>query len=237
MNSKGLLTLALSVAGSALLFGETPRLPPAPANPPAPSVQAPLDPGYADFIKVCKTAPPARGGRGPGGNRGGGRGPAPAACVRDATTTEIPGVIAAGQKWTFVWQQAGNNGDGIVGLNDGSLLLAQNDSSAVLKLDKNGKTSVAYSDTHTGGALSMSPKGNLFIVERGLHARIEQLAPQRKMVADSFQGEPIDCIGGVINDLTADSKGGLYFTMGGLFHVDPKGTITRYGEMLTTNGV
>ena len=73
------------------------------------------------------------------------------------------------------WQQAGNNGDGIVGLNDGSLLLAQNDSSAVLKLDKNGKTSVAYSDTHTGGALSMSPKGDLFIVERGLHARIEQL--------------------------------------------------------------
>ena len=57
------------------------------------------------------------------------------------------------------------------------------------------------------------------------------------MVADSFQGEPIDCIGGVINDLTADSKGGLYFTMGRLFHVDPKGTITRYGENLTTNGV
>ena len=45
MNSKGLLTVALSVAGSTLLFGEAPRLPPAPANAPAPSVQAPLDPG------------------------------------------------------------------------------------------------------------------------------------------------------------------------------------------------
>ena len=187
---------------------------------------------------MCKTPPPGRGGRAGGPARGGagGRGPQ-APGPREYTVTEIPGVIAAGQKWNFVWQQAGNNGDGIVGLNDGSLLLAQNDSSAVLKLDKNGKTSVAYSDTHTGGALSMSPKGNLYIVERGLHARIEQLAPQRKMVADSFQGEPIDCIGGVINDLTADSKGGLYFTMGGLFHVDPKGTITRYGEILTTNGV
>jgi len=50
-------------------------------------------------------------------------------------------------------------------------------------------------------------------------------------------GDPIDCLGGVINDLTADSRGGVYFTMGGLFHVDAKGTITRYGENLTTNGI
>jgi sugar lactone lactonase YvrE len=240
MTSKGILTTALSVLGATALLAqaEAPRLPAPPANPPAPSLQSAADPGYAALIAMCKTPPPGRGGRAGGPARGGagGRGPQ-APGPREYAVTEIPGVIAAGQKWKFIWQQAGNNGDGIVGLNDGSLLLAQNDSSAVLKLDKNGKASVAYSDTHTGGALSMSPKGNLYIVERGLHARIEQLAPQRKMVADSFQGEPIDCIGGVINDLTADSKGGLYFTMGGLFHVDLKGTITRYGENLTTNGV
>jgi sugar lactone lactonase YvrE len=41
----------------------------------------------------------------------------------------------------------------------------------------------------------------------------------------------------VINDLTADSKGGVYFTMGGLFHADQKGNVTRYGENLRTNGV
>jgi gluconolactonase len=238
MKSKGLLTLALSVAGATLLFGEAPRLPPAPANAPAPSVQAPLDPGYAALTAMCKTAPPARGGRGPGGNRGGARGPAPAASEKDVAATEIPGVVAAGAKWTFVWQQAGNNGDGIVGTNDGGLLLAQNDSSAVLKLDSKGKPSVAYRDTHTGGALSMSAKGNrTFLVERGLHQRIEQLTPQRKVFADMFNGEPIDCIGGVINDIVADSKGGVYFTMGGLFHADPSGKITRYGENLTTNGV
>src|SRR4249919_3897717 len=89
MNSKGMLTLALSVAGSALVFGEAPRLPPAPANAPAPSVQAPADPGYAALTGMCKTAPPARGGRGPGGNRGGGRGPAPAAGEKDVAATEI----------------------------------------------------------------------------------------------------------------------------------------------------
>jgi gluconolactonase len=238
MRSTGILTLALTAIGAAVALAqnEAPRLPPAAANPPAPSLQSAADPGYAALIAACKTPPPGRGGRAGGPARGGGPGRGPQG-PREYAVTEIPGVIAAGQKWKFVWQQAGNNGDGIVGLNDGSLLLAQNDSSAVLKLDKNGKPSVAYSDTHTGGALSMSPKGNLFIVERGLHARIEQLAPQRKVVADSFQGDPIDCIGGVINDLTADSKGGVYFTMGGLFYVDPKGTITRYGENLTTNGV
>jgi len=117
------------------------------------------------------------------------------------------------------------------------VLLAQNDSSKVVRLDKNGKPSVSYSDTHTGGALSMSPKGNLFIVVRGLRMKVEQLAPQRRVLADSFQGEPLDCVGPVINDLTADSRGGVYFTMGGLFYADAKGAVTRYGENLTTNGV
>jgi gluconolactonase len=231
-NPLGIATLCL--AGAAVVFAqaEPPRLPPAAANAPAPSLQSAVDPGYAALIATCKTPPPGRGGRAGGPARGGGpgRGPQAPQGVREYAVTEIPGVIAAGQKWTFQWQQAGNNGDGIVGLNDGTLLLAQNDSSAVLKLDKNGKTTVAYADTHTGGALSMSKKGDLFIVERGLNARIEQLAPKRRVLADKYNGDPIDCIGGVINDLTADSKGGVYFTMGGVFYASASGVITKYGD-------
>ena len=52
-----------------------------------------------------------------------------------------------------------------------------------------------------------------------------------------YNGEPLDCLGGVINDLVADSKGGVYFTMGGLFYAAPDGKVTRYGENLTTNGI
>jgi sugar lactone lactonase YvrE len=89
------------------------------------------------------------------------------------------------------------------------------------------KPSIAYTDTHTGGALSMSSKGDLFIVEHGLRMKVEQLAPQRRLLTDSFQGEPLDCLGGVINDVTADSRGGVYFTMGGLFYADPQGVVTR----------
>ena len=110
---------------------------------------------------------------------------------------------------------------------DGSLLIAQNDSSAVLKLTPEDKTTVAWANTRTGGALSVSAKGNTFIVERGLHQRIEQLTPVRKIHADMFGGEPLDCIGGVINDIVADGKGGVYFTMGGLFYADKSGNVGR----------
>ena len=239
MTSKGIFTLAFCFAGSvaALAQNQPPRLPPPPANPPAPSVQAPADPGYAALIAMCKTPPAGRGG---GGGRGGagraGGAPAQVPGIREYKVEAIPGVIAAGQQWKFLWQEVGNNGDGIVGTDDGALLLAQNDNSKVLKLDKDGKTSVAYSDTHTGGALSMNKKKAMFIVERGLRANVTQLTPQRKLLADSYQGEPLDCIGGVINDLTADSKGGVYFTMGGVYYADPKGVVTKYGNT-TPNGI
>ena len=150
--------------------------------------------------------------------------------IRDYTVTEIPGVIAAGQKWKFLWQEAGNNGDGIVGTDDGGLLLAQNDNSKVRQTRQDGRPTVAYSDTHTGGALSINKKGAIFIVQRGLRATVTQLAPQRRVLANSYQGDPLDCIGGVINDLTADSRGGAYFTMGGVYYADPKGVVTKYGR-------
>ena len=240
MTSKALLTTAACVLGSAVAFAQSlpPRVPATPYT--AKSVQAPIDPGYAEVTKTCKTPPPARGG---GAGRGGPGGPgraggpaAPAAGVREYKVTEIPGVIAAGQQWTFLWQEVGNNGDGIL-WGKGGLLLAQNDNSQVLKMTDKGKVSVAFRDTHTGGALSMSPKGALFMVQRGLRQNVTQLEPQRKILADKYNGEPLDCVGGVINDLTADSKGGVYYTMGGVYHVSASGTVTKYGENITPNGI
>src|SRR5262245_25190319 len=214
------------------------------ALPPGASPQSTQDPGYQALIAACKTPPPPPGARagGPGGRPGG---PAPGAAPAtfppppaEYSVTAIPGVIAAGQKWTKAWEVSGNNADGVLADKNGDLLIAQNHNSAVVRLDKNGKATPMYSDTHTGGALSMNKKGDLFIVERGLHANVTQLTPKRRIQADKLaNGDPLDCLGGVINDLTADSKGGVYFTMGGLFHADPKGTVTRYGDNLATNGV
>jgi gluconolactonase len=219
-----LVPMALAVAAQ---DNQVPKLPPAPANPPARSLQAASDSGYAAETASCKVPPK------PFRLNFGGPGPSP----RDYSITAIPGVIAAGQHWKFVWQAAGNNGDGIVGTNDGGLLIAQNDNSQVIKLDKNGQPSIAYTDTHTGGAVSISTKGVLFIDERGLHAAIWELAPEHKLLADTYNGETLDCIPGVLNDLVADSKGGAYFSMGGLFYASPAGVVTKYGDNLRTNGI
>ena len=230
MRTQALSGVLAALFGAALVSAQ------APAS--GPSLQAAADPRYKSVIDTCKTPPPAPAARG-GGPAGAGRGAAPAAApaAQAAAVTALPGVIAAGQTWTKVWETSGNNADGIVGTPDGGLLIAQNDNAQVLKLAPDGKTSVAYKDTNTGGALSFSPKGALYIVQRGIGTAVWQLAPERKMLANRINGDPLECLGGVINDVTADSKGGVYFTMGGLFYADPKGTVTRYGENLRTNGV
>ena len=46
----------------------------------------------------------------------------------------------------------------------------------------------------------------------------------------AIRASRLDCIGGVVNDLSADSKGGVYFTMGGVYYANPKGVVTKYGE-------
>lgn len=227
----------LSLAGvSAALC----QAPPAAAPRTGPGVQAPQDAKYQDLIKTCKVAPPAAPGR--GGAKGGpakgqakGVGAPTAAAPKEIPA--IPGVIAAGQQWKDVWQVEGNNADGIVATKDGGILAAQNDNSIVVKLDKDGKVSNAYTGLNTSGSVAMNGK-NLFVLNRGLHQSIEQLEPKRKtLVNKNNNGDPMDCLGGTLNDLVADSKGGVYFTMGGVFHADAKGAITKYGENVNPNGI
>jgi len=234
MRSAKFVAIAFSFLASTAALGQG-QAPPAPAKP---SVQAPQDPREAALLATCKNPPPQPqrppGAPGPGGPGGP---PPPPAGPRDYKVTEIPGVIAAGQQWKFIWQELGNNGDGIIGTSDGGLLIAQNDNSKVVKLDRNGNASVVYTDTNTGGALSMNTKGALFIDERGFNPSIVQLAPVHKTLADHYQGDPLDCLGIALNDLTADSKGGAYFSMGGLYYASPTGRVTKYGENLRTNGI
>jgi sugar lactone lactonase YvrE len=150
----------------------------------------------------------------------------------DYTVTAIPGVIAAGQKWQTVWTGRGNNADGIIATEDGGILAAQNTDSTVMKIAKNGDLSFPYKDTNTGGALAMNKNGALFVNERGLPSSVWQLAPERKVLADTYNGEPLDCIGGVVNDLTADSKGGAYFTMSGVLYANAKGVVDWRARVL-----
>ena len=156
-------------------------------------------------------------------------------------STAIPGVIAAGQTWKVVWHWEGNNADGLIAGDNGTMLFANNDASNVMRLDPaTGLATIIHKDTNTGGALSRSKNGALFLASRGLDAGILQLEPQRKVFASSFRGEPFDCIGGVVNDLVADARGGVYvsITGGGLFYANPKGVVSQYGEgVAAANGI
>src|SRR5262245_28099532 len=109
MKSKGMLTIVVGFLGAMIALGQQ-----APAPQSGPGVQAPSDAKYAEFVaKNCKNPPPARGaggGRGPGA---GANATPQAPTPQDYTITEIPGVIAAGQKWKSAWKGTGNNADGI----------------------------------------------------------------------------------------------------------------------------
>jgi gluconolactonase len=167
--------------------------------------------------------------------------PPPPPAPPPAVSSAIPNVIAAGQTWEVVWSWDGNNADGPIAGEDGTLLFANNDASNVMQLDpETGLATVVYDDVNTGGAVSRSKNGALFLVSRGLNSGVVQLEPERRIFADSFRGEPLECVGGVINDLMADSRGGVYFTItgGGVFYADPQGVVSQYGEgMLGANGI
>jgi gluconolactonase len=236
MNSKGMLSCALFLLGATVVAVESmeaqaPALPGAPAAAAAPvvqqtgpGVQSPSDSKYPAYVAAnCKKPPtPARG-------RGAVVQAAPV--HRDYKVTAIPGVIAEGAMWKTVWTGRGNNADGPVATPDGGMLFAQNTDSKIMKLDKDGKVSFPYENTRTSGSVSINKKGTVFVLERALPQDVLQVAPKRQIHADKYMGEPLDCTGGLVNDMTTDSKGGVYFTMGGVFYADPKGNVTKYGTI------
>jgi gluconolactonase len=164
--------------------------------------------------------------------------------AREVTVREIPGVIAAGARWTIAWQGT-DNADGIVGAADGGLLFAQEQPSRAGKLDRNDKFSVYLEDTHGAGALSIDSQGRILAAERTCTdpgrqgaactepTAVAVLSPQHKVLADNFQGKGL----GRLNDLIADKKGGVYFNGAGTFYVSPKGQVSSIGENIRTNGI
>ncbi|HVQ12620.1 MAG TPA: SMP-30/gluconolactonase/LRE family protein, partial [Vicinamibacterales bacterium] len=62
---------------------------------------------------------------------------------------------------------------------------------------------------------------------------VSVLTPARLALASRFEGKPL----GRLNDLVVDSKGGVYFTVGGAYYVGPNGGVRSLGGDLRTNGV
>lgn len=164
--------------------------------------------------------------------------------AREVVLSGIPGVVAANSRWMLAWQGI-DNADGIVGTDDGGLLFAQEQPNRISKLDANDKVSVALEDTHGTGAIAVDARGRVLAVQRtctdpgGQPAqcteptRIGVLSPERKVLADSFDSKPL----GRLNDLVADKKGGVYFTVGGAYYVNAAGRVTSLGESIRANGI
>src|SRR5208282_2133313 len=176
-----LTTIRALVLGGLCAMAALGQIPNPPGLTTGPGVQAARDTKEPDVLKTCKVPPPAP--------RPFPQPPPAAKASAPKTVTEISGVVAAGQQWKEIWEVDGNNADGIIATKDGGILIAQNDNSDVVELDRNGKTSIAFRDTNTGGALAMNSKGALFVNSRGLNASIEELAPKRKTLANKYNGD------------------------------------------------
>ena len=120
------------------------------------SMQNWQNPGLKSVLAKCRVAPK------PFGipiNKTASSNAAPPEPVLPATTA-IPGVLAPGQSWKVVWSWEGNNVDGPIAGDNGTVLFANNDASNVMQMDPaTGLAKVVYRNTNTGGAVSRSKNG------------------------------------------------------------------------------
>ena len=159
----------------------------------------------------------------------------------------IPGIVAAGSRFTQVFQAVGNNVDGIVSAADGSLLASQEDNNTVLRVDKDDRASVYLAGVAVG-SLSIDRQGRLFAVRRmpqaGTPAAIQPSAPKTSgisMLLPEFRMwdtlENGTTMNGRPSDLSADASGGVYFTQERVYYARANGAIALVGDGVRANGI
>jgi gluconolactonase len=132
-----------------------------------------------------------------------------AAHAAPAAQTEIPGVIRAGAQVQLV--KDGLNGlEGPVPSGDGGLYFTAIDENRIYKVDRDGTTvSIWRENTNGTNGLFLLKDGRLLGAEGG-GKRIIAIAPGGMVtaLATAYRGMPLRAP----NDLSADGKGGVYFT-------------------------
>ena len=156
---------------------------------------------------------------------------------KEVITTAIPGVVAAGRKVERVW--AGfNAGDGLIAESNGTLLLPeQGEANTISRVDKNGKVTPYLNDTNEAGGVAIDPRGRVIDIERHAPSRIRLLAPERKVLADNFEGKPFQRL----SDIVADRKGGVWVTespSASVFYLSADGKLSRpVDDVKNANGI
>ena len=152
---------------------------------------------------------------------------------RPANVTAIPGVVAAGAKWQPVFSSVELQ-DGIVGTPDGGILIAMQENDVVRKIEPDGVTTIYLGGTQGAGALALDNDGRLFAVHRKEPTKLGQLAPQRRVIAETLpDGKSV----GRLSDLVVDLKGGFYMTGAGFHYINPQGVVSVLAPEVQTNGI
>ena len=143
-------------------------------------------------------------------------------------------MIAAGQTWKTVWDWQGNNADGPIAGDGGTLLFANNDASNVMRMDPaTGLATVVHRDVNTGRRrVAQQERRAVPRVARPEPRRACSSSPRARCWRTATTANRSDCVGGVLNDLSADSRGGVYVSISGagVFYANPQGVISQYGD-------
>ena len=149
---------------------------------------------------------------------------------------DIPGVVAAGTKVERVWTGL-HAADGLISEPNGTLLLPEQGADRIGRFDKNGKVTPYLEDTNETGGIAIDSKGRVISVERKMPPRVRVLAPERKVLADSFEGKPLERLA----DIVVDQKDGVYITEApnnSVYYISAAGKITRVAaDIQGANGI
>jgi gluconolactonase len=150
----------------------------------------------------------ATGGQAPSG--GGGRGAAAQPPATDTLAPDIPGVVAAGAK-VHVIKDGLNGSEGTITLPDGSVIFSETAANRTIKIDKDDNVSTFLENTNGSNGMYFDKAGRLYVTQvpfgSGGIAIIYPPAAKKTLV-NNYEGKPF----GRANDLTVNSKGGVYFS-------------------------
>jgi gluconolactonase len=139
-----------------------------------------------------------------------GRGAAAQPPAADTVAPGIAGVVAAGAK-VHVIKDGLNGSEGTIALPDGSVIFSETAANRTLKIDKDDNVSTFLENTNGSNGMFFDKAGRLFVTQvpfgSGGIAIIHPPAAKKTLVSN-YEGKPF----GRANDLTVNSKGGVYFT-------------------------
>ena len=155
----------------------------------------------------------------------------PAFAQTDTTTPNIPGVVAAGTRVQLLVRGLQGT-EGPVAAPDGSLIFTEQNANRISKIDANGRVTPFLSNTNGTIGLAYDSHGRL-IAAQTINPQIAVLLPTRDVLADSFEGSPLLRP----NDLTVDSRGGIYFSDAAVLYIRPDGDVIKVADVDRPHGL